>query len=80
MVYFPAVISSVSDAPVVPGRRTSVFAVLISTVNEEFTLGTESDEDTAEGLNQSTECDKSSLRFQPFLGSGFSPHSADVCQ
>lgn len=41
-----------------------MFAVLISTMNKEITMGTESDEDTAERLNRSTMSDKTSLLFQ----------------
>lgn len=64
VLYFVAVTSSVSDTAVVPGRRKSMFAALISTLNKEFTMGTDSDEDTAERLNQSTKCDKTALCFQ----------------
>ena len=41
-----------------------MFAGLISTMDEEFTMGAESDEDTADCLNQSTKCDEAALHFQ----------------
>lgn len=61
-----------------------MFAALISTMNREFTMGTESDKDTAEGLNQSTTRDRSALSFQPsfcFIGCLLALFRlADACQ